>query len=59
MAAGLWGTIIAEELVYADAGYVNYGEEPVRYMRKTLKGHNKKIEQVVENILELRSGNNA
>ncbi len=28
MAAGLWGTIICE-LVYADAGYVNYGE-PVR-----------------------------
>ncbi len=30
MAAGLWGWYHLEELVYADAEYVNYGE-PVRY----------------------------
>ncbi len=46
MAAGLWGyNYHLEELVYADAGYVNYGE-PVRATGETLKGLLKKIEQI-------------
>ncbi len=42
-AAGLWYNYHLEELVYADAGYVNYGE-PVR--NRGRQGLLKKIRQI-------------
>ncbi len=46
MAAGLWHYYHLEELVYADAGYVNYMNQYATQQRKYRQRLLKKIEQI-------------